>query len=254
MSNYELNRHKAKDKIKWVFTGISFLLVFVMLAGMCLQLFGTGKVKPSEWFKKPDTEQTQPDKIGGNETTDGMVVSPAVTTAKGMRLTSKAIPANSVSDSGISGQSSDSYTLSVNLEPLGATDYLDWSISNNEDNAITLSVASDLLSATITCNKAFDVQKVITVTSTTNPTLTASCTLDYYKRLESVSVKGLTTINFPLRQQLIRSNLNRIMVSVLYLILKSFWIAVVFNVSLRYVTILLFCIAEWKQMLKNRFQ
>jgi len=55
MSNYELNKHKAKDKIKWILTGITFLLVFAMLVGMCLQLFGTGKQKPSEWFKKPET-------------------------------------------------------------------------------------------------------------------------------------------------------------------------------------------------------
>ncbi len=54
----ELRRHKKSDKIKWVFTGVAFLLVFVMLVGMCLQLFGTGKIKPSEWFKKDETEQT----------------------------------------------------------------------------------------------------------------------------------------------------------------------------------------------------
>ncbi len=49
---YELKRHKKNDKIKWVLTSIAFLLVIVMLTGICLQLFGTGNQKPSEWFTK----------------------------------------------------------------------------------------------------------------------------------------------------------------------------------------------------------
>ena len=52
----ELKRHKKSDKIKWIFTGIAFLLIAVMLAGVGLQLFGTGKQKPSEWFGKAEEE------------------------------------------------------------------------------------------------------------------------------------------------------------------------------------------------------
>ena len=55
----ELQRHKRSDKVKWVLTGIMFFLAFVMIAGLFLQVFGTGKTKPSEWFKKQDTEQTE---------------------------------------------------------------------------------------------------------------------------------------------------------------------------------------------------
>ena len=55
----ELQRHKRSDKVKWVLTGIMFFLVFVMIAGLALQVFGTGKTKPSEWFKKQDSEQTE---------------------------------------------------------------------------------------------------------------------------------------------------------------------------------------------------
>lgn len=57
----ELRQHKKSDKIKWVITSIAFVLVFVFLAGLCMQLFGNDKIKPSNWFKKPDTEQTQSD-------------------------------------------------------------------------------------------------------------------------------------------------------------------------------------------------
>ena len=64
----ELQRHKRSDKIKWAFTGIAFVLLFVMVTGLCLQLFGNDKVKPSNWFKKSDTEQTQPAEGEENET------------------------------------------------------------------------------------------------------------------------------------------------------------------------------------------
>lgn len=75
----ELNRHKKSDKIKWALTGIAFLLVAVMLVGICLQLFGTGKQKPSEWFKKDDTEQTvSPMSDNGNETFATSALSHAV--------------------------------------------------------------------------------------------------------------------------------------------------------------------------------
>ena len=54
----ELQRHKNSDKIKWALTCAGFALVLVMIAGLCLQIFGKGKTKPSEWFNKSETEQT----------------------------------------------------------------------------------------------------------------------------------------------------------------------------------------------------
>lgn len=63
MSTYrkhDLQQHKKSDRIKWIATGIALLLISLTIVGVCLQLFGTGKQKPSEWFKKNDTEQTAP--------------------------------------------------------------------------------------------------------------------------------------------------------------------------------------------------
>lgn len=85
MARNELQRHKRSDKIKWAFTGIAFVLLFVMVVGLCLQLFGTGKVKPSEWFKKEDNEQTEElpegdeNEGGADETTAGSSIAPLST-------------------------------------------------------------------------------------------------------------------------------------------------------------------------------
>lgn len=77
----ELQRHKRSDKVKWVLTGIMFLLAFVMIAGLILQVFGTGKAKPSEWFKKSDSEQTEqlPAEGGENATAHTRVKAMAAT-------------------------------------------------------------------------------------------------------------------------------------------------------------------------------
>lgn len=58
--NYDFQQHKKSDRIKWIVTGIALLLISLTIVGVCLQLFGTGKQKPSEWFIKNDTEQTVP--------------------------------------------------------------------------------------------------------------------------------------------------------------------------------------------------
>ena len=77
----ELQRHKRSDKVKWVLTGIMFFLAFVMIAGLILQVFGTGKAKPSEWFKKQDSEQTEqlPAEGGENATAHTRVRAMAAT-------------------------------------------------------------------------------------------------------------------------------------------------------------------------------
>ena len=58
----ELQRHKKSDKVKWTVTAIAFVLLAVLLAGVCLQVFGKGKIQPSEWFKKTDKPQTEQEK------------------------------------------------------------------------------------------------------------------------------------------------------------------------------------------------
>ena len=52
----ELQQHKKCDRVKWIFTGIAFIFVFTLLAGLILQVFGSGKAKPSEWFKQEQKE------------------------------------------------------------------------------------------------------------------------------------------------------------------------------------------------------
>lgn len=61
----ELNRHKRRDRVKWIFTFIALFLAFVMLIALCMQIFGHEKLKPENWFKKP--EQTRPEDVDKTE-------------------------------------------------------------------------------------------------------------------------------------------------------------------------------------------
>lgn len=191
----ELRRHKKSDKIKWVFTGIAFVLVAVMLTGICLQLFGTGKQKPSEWFKKPDTEQTTP---VPNDTTDngGLVVTPAST--KTMRLTAKALSASA--DNGATTQSGD-YTLTATVMPDNADNKaVDWSFAwvNANSEWATGKTVTDYIevtpqsdgstTATVKSKLAFGEKINITVTSRDNEEITATCVCDYSKKVTGGSI------------------------------------------------------------------
>lgn len=55
----DLQRHTKRDRIRWAIASILFVLMIVLLTGLILQVFGMGKVKPSEWFKKQDDEKTE---------------------------------------------------------------------------------------------------------------------------------------------------------------------------------------------------
>lgn len=94
----DLNKHKKSDKTKWILTGVAFVLIFVFLVGLCMQLFAKDdKYKPSEWFRKPETEQTQPN---NNETPEAAAVSSIAP-----RLMAKTMSATVDSDNGVSAQS-----------------------------------------------------------------------------------------------------------------------------------------------------
>ncbi len=174
----DLNTHKTKDKVKWILTAIAFLLVAVMLIGICLQVFGKGGIKPTEWFNDEQTEN----------------VTFIPTEMSAMRLnTSRAVATGNT------------YTLTATVEPADATNGdVTWSIAwKNPDstwasgktlsNYITLS--SDGLTATVTVKAAFGEQAIITVRSVSNTDIYATCTVDYVERLSIQHGGGYMDIN-----------------------------------------------------------
>ena len=161
----EFQRHKKGDKVKWVITGVAFVLVFVMLVGLCLQLFGTGKQKPSEWFKKPEITQPQTESDVGE-------LSVSTDRVSSIRLAS----ASALSES-------DGQVVSVANAIDGYT--YEWTLSgiSNPSEYVSLSATTGT-SVTVSAKKAFGSQITLTCTAKLDGTAcsTATCTIDYRKR------------------------------------------------------------------------
>lgn len=179
----ELNQHKKSDKIKFIFTGIAFVLMFVMLASVCLQVFGNGKVKPSEWGKKPDIEQTQ-------STTDNIVISPIE--SRGIELCSATVPTAEYANYGIDARTVENvFELSVTYTPTNTTfQSTNYTIAFKNPNSAwaTGKVVTDYAdlqhengskNAVLTVKKSFQEQIIVKAISERDNTKSATFTVDY---------------------------------------------------------------------------
>ena len=218
----ELQKHKTSDKIKWIITGVALILAFVFLAGLCMQLFGNDKFKPSNWFKKTECVHIDEDTdgkcdecgkdmpidngeviTGADKPVNGeLSVTPMST--KTMCLTASPLIANVDEDNYVSPDVStyadtNSYTITATITPSDATnkkvDYSiawknpssTWASGKTVTSYVTVTPSSDgALTATVTCKQAFAEQAIVTVTSRDNSSVTATCTVDYKQRITSL--------------------------------------------------------------------
>lgn len=199
----ELNRHKKSDKIKWVATALAGIL----LAGACATTIGMG-VKHNGWFKKEETKQEQPaeQKPAENTTADGgMIVTPVH--AKQMSLLS--VPMVKVAGDVIGGTVDadrpsfveSSYTLTATVTPAEATNKSvtysvawqnpssSWASGKSVTEYVRVTQATaGSLTATVDCLKAFGEKVIVTCTSDEDDSVSATCVVDYVKRVNSVSL------------------------------------------------------------------
>ena len=188
MSN-ELQKHKTGDKIKWILTLIAFILVGVMFAGILCGWFD--KKQPA----KDEQEQT-------SEFTGGAVISDT-NEAHGIRLMSSIV---AYADGGASAQSAEStYVITATVTPEEATNKrvtgaLSWENSSSTwasgKSVSTYATVEQTSSGVFTLSvlKAFGEPIIFTVTSEDNSDITASCTVDYVKRVKAVTL-NLTGTN-----------------------------------------------------------
>ena len=206
--NNEFYNHERSDRIKWIIAAIAILLVAVMVIGLCLQLFGKGKAKPSEWFDK--TEQTTPDNQPDNEQSGSII---GDSESNGIRLMSVEIPQSAYGDYGISPMSVETaYTITATFEPENTTETeLNWTLEwgsetgswgNESKGTVTdyIGLSANELTATVTLKKAFGTQVILKVTSKKYPDVNASVTIDYVARMGalpniSYSDKDAITLN-----------------------------------------------------------
>ena len=119
----------------------------------------------------------------------------------GVSLLSEKIAKADYAAYGVSPLADSAYTLTATVEPANAADKaVDWSVAfvnpssswatgKTVTDYVTVTPTSDgALTATVACLQAFGEQIKVTVTHRENENATASCTVDFAKRLEGVKV------------------------------------------------------------------
>ncbi len=198
--DYELYAHKRSDKVKWV---VSFLLIFVLLAGLI-----------GAWVLLLKPEKTAPEQEGG-----GAVITEGE--GNGIKLMSVKISPENYAEYGISPLADTAYQLTATIVPENATDKtVDWAIAwavppqhsggtiGDEDpgsvwamgktvtDYVTVTPTSDgALTANVECLKDFGAQVKVTVTSRDNSEVKANCLVDYTQKLQGVKATfGFTVL------------------------------------------------------------
>lgn len=112
-------------KFKKIMTAIAFAIAFVMILTLMLEVFGTVRVKPSEWLSHTD------DKLStDNEQTNGGLLIPSETKGNKIALMSSVIETSDYDEYGISPQTDSAYTVTAVVYPELATNRnVTWSIA-----------------------------------------------------------------------------------------------------------------------------
>ena len=119
----------------------------------------------------------------------------------GIKLMSEKIEPKAYSENGVSAQADTAYTLTATVMPDNATNKaVDWSVSfvnpasawasgKNVADYVTVTPTSDgALTANAECLQAFGEQIEVSVTSRENAKATASCTVDYARRITDTAL------------------------------------------------------------------
>ena len=175
---------------------LAVLLVLVIAAGVV----GVGYM--SDWFTDwTKFEQEQPaDEEQGSETASagGAIIGESV--GSGVSLMSAKIATADYAANGVSTMAETAYTLTATITPVDASNKaVDWSVefvnpSSSWANGktvtdyVTVTPTSDgALKATVECKGAFGEQIKVVCTSRENSEKSASCTVDYAKKITGVS-------------------------------------------------------------------
>ncbi len=192
-------------------SGTAGKVVAGILAGIlaCTAAFGlgwgiTGTPDLTKWGKHEVKPPIDGD-IGDNDNNNGEIITGAdgavVSEGKGngIALLSAKLPVEAYEANGISPLADTAFTLTATITPAEAENkQVDYSISwknssstwasgkNISDYLVIAQSTNGGLTATLTCKQAFGEQAIVTVVSRDNPDATATCTVDYRKRVTNI--------------------------------------------------------------------
>lgn len=143
--------------------------------------------------------QEQPADENGETASGGAVIGEGE--GNGIKMMSAKIATADYDEYGISPMAETAYTIVATITPSNATNktvdwFVDfdeslseWAVGKNATDYVTVTPTSDgALSATVQCLQPFGEQIVIKVVSRSDDQITARCSVDYVKKISSISV------------------------------------------------------------------
>lgn len=192
-------------KFKKIMTAIAFAIAFVMILTLMLEVFGTGRVKPSECFSHTDDKLTT-----DNEQTNGGLLIPSETRGNKIALMSSVIETSDYDEYGISPQTDSAYTVTAVVYPELATNRnVTWSIAWRDatktwssgkavtDYVTFNEVEGETNTVRVSCLKGFNEQIILTATSESESFIKAEVPIDYVIRVIGMTAtfKGKDLLN-----------------------------------------------------------
>ena len=193
----KFENHVKSDKVKWIVVFLALILLAVGLLSV-----STDGFKALRRDKSPvdSTEIPVEDEGGGSVLTEGK--------SNGMKLAGAKLANEEYAANGVSEQADSVYTITATVTPANVTDptvlwTAEWTNSASawaSGKAVTeylsLTPSANTLTATLVCKKEFGEQAIITAKAKSNEDAAASCTVDYVKRITSVSITAPSKIAF----------------------------------------------------------
>ena len=193
----KFENHVKSDKVKWVVVFLAIILLAVGLLSVSTDGF---KAFRREKESVDSTEVPVEDEGGGSVLTEG--------NGSGMKLAGAKLTSEEYAANGVSEQADSVYTITATITPANVTDptvlwTAEWTNSASawaSGKAVTeylsLTPSANTLTATLVCKKEFGEQAIITAKAKSNEDAAASCTVDYVKRITSVSITAPSKIAF----------------------------------------------------------
>ncbi|MGN1078016.1 MAG: Ig-like domain-containing protein, partial [Candidatus Gallimonas sp.] len=132
-----------------------------------------------------ETNPTGGDHVEISDGVGGAVIG-EIHTSNAISLSTVVLAEEEYEDYGVSALAETAYTITVTPTPADAVDTFEW--TSSDSSSVTVSPSNNGKTCTVSCLKAFSTQITLTCTSTHNSDVSATVTVDYVKRLSSVSV------------------------------------------------------------------
>ena len=193
----KFENHVKSDKVKWIVVFLALILLAVGLLSV-----STDGFKALRRDKSPvdSTEIPVEDEGGGSVLTEGK--------SNGMKLAGAKLTSEEYEANGVSEQADSVYTITATVTPAKVTDPTvlwtaewtngasAWASGKAVTEYLSLTPSANTLTATLVCKKEFGEQAIITAKAKSNEDAAASCTVDYVKRVTSVSITAPSKIAF----------------------------------------------------------